>query len=100
MERLNIARLKALEERARSKSTPREGDIISPIIEDLNNVAEINYSVVAVGAEFRTQNQVVKMLAKNNPNSVRPKAPTNKMKRQDKVLPFPQRRLEAIRQEF
>ena len=76
-----------------------EGDIVTPILADIDNVNQINYSVVSVGAEFCTQSEVVKQLAQNDPNSIRPKAPANKMRRKDKVLPFPKRRMAAVRQE-
>ena len=100
MERMNIARMKALEARAKASQAPTvEGDIITPILADIDNANQINYSVVTVGAEFRTQSEVVKQLAQNDPNSIRPKAPANRMKRKDKVLPFPQRRMAAVRQE-
>ena len=118
MERMNLANLKALEDRAKSKLAPIAGDILTPIIDDINNTAEINYSVVAVGGGFCTQNEVVKQLAAsdpsaatttptthkevvrklatNGPNSVRPKAPKGKTGRVDRVLPFPKRRLAAM----
>ena len=100
MERMNIARMKALEARAKASRPPAvEGDIVTPILADIDNVNQINYSVVSVGAEFRTQSEVVKQLAQNDPNSIRPKAPANMMKRKDKVLPFPKRRMAAVRQE-
>ena len=99
MERMNLAKMKALEARARLAQPPTDGDIVTPIIADIDNAAEINYSVVAVGAEFRTQNEVTKKLAQNGPNTVRPKAPTTKMRREDRVLPFPKRRIAAVQQE-
>ena len=39
MERMNRANLKALEERAKAIQVPMDGDIITPIIGDINNTA-------------------------------------------------------------
>ena len=99
MERMAIAKLKALEERARLTKPAAQGDVVTDIINDINNTAEINYSVVAMGAEFRTQSEVIHKMATNDPNTVRPKAPTTKRKREDRVFPFPKRRLAAMRRE-
>ena len=38
-------------------------------------------------------------MATNDPNTVRPRAPTTKRKREDKLLPFPKRRLAAVLRE-
>ena len=98
MERLNKAKLKALDERVRQAPIPAEGDIVTPIINDINNTAEINYSVVAIGPEFVTQSEVTARVvrAENDPNSIRPNPPPTKQKRRDKVIPFPRRRLQAV----
>lgn len=100
MERMNIAKMKALKARAKlNQAPPMEGDIVTPILADIDNANEINYSVVSVGAGFCTQNEVVRKIDQSDPNSTRPKAPAMKMRREDKVLPFPKRRIAAVRQE-
>ena len=110
MERLS--RLQALKQRASMKPNvkTREGDIVTGIMQKIDKTAEINYSVVPVGAEFvmedelgATKNREI-VTATNNPLTVRPKPPKIIQKRQDKVLPFPQRRgstyKNSKRQEF
>ena len=95
MERLS--RLQALKQRASMKPKPREGDIVTGIMHEIDKTAEINNSVAPVGAEFvihelgATKNRVT-VTATNSPLTVRPRPPKTKQKRQDKVLPFPQRR--------
>ena len=55
MERMAIAKLKALEARARQAKPNTQGDVVTSIMNDIDNMAEINYSVVVVGAGFRTR---------------------------------------------
>ena len=99
------SRLQALKQRAsmKSKAKVREGDIVTEIMQKIDKTAEINYSVVPVGAEFVMEDEMgtnknrVIVTATNNPNTVRPKPPRTIKKRQDKVLPFPQRRGSAYK---
>ena len=103
MERLS--RLQALKQRAsmKPKAKAREGDIVTGIMQKIDKTAEINYSVVPVGAEFVMEDELganksrVIVTATNNPHTVRPKPPKIIQRRQDKVLPFPQRRGSAYK---
>ena len=115
MERLS--RLQALKQRAMMKPKPKEGDIVTNIMHEINKTTELNYCVTPVGANFIMESElgnpantvntadttncsdtnppVTTVIATNNPNSARPKPPKMKQSRVDKVLPFPGRRKQA-----
>ena len=103
MERLS--RLQALKQRAALKPQDREGDIVTGIIHEINKTADINYSIVPVAANFAMEKDLgepvnsVTIMATNDPNSTRPKPPTIKQRRQNRLIPFPQRQKQAKRQQ-
>ena len=87
------------------KPNDQEGDIVTGIIHEINKTAEINCSIVPVGANFAMEKDLgqpvnsVTVTATNDPNSTRPKPPKMKQSRQNKLLPFPQRQKQAKRQQ-
>ena len=99
MERLS--RLQALQQRALSRPKAKEGDILTGIMHEISKTAEINSSIVPVGAEFimekelgsTSNREVVK--ATNSPLTTRPKPPQQKHWRKNKVIPFPGRKKQA-----
>ena len=98
------ANLQALKKRAENR--PKDGDnLMSRIMHEMDNLAEINYSIATAGANFVTESEVVPstnkvvIQASNDPNSIRPKPPKSKNSRNDRVIPFPKRRKQAIQRE-
>ena len=102
MERLS--RLKALEQRALNAKAAKN-DMVDEIKYGMDKANEIRYSMVAVGAEIITEGEILTrhgqqvIMASNDPNTVRPKPPQVKQSRDKSVLPFPQRRRQAIARE-
>ena len=104
MERMQIAQLEALKQRAENaeKNKKKEG-VVQEILYGMNNLAEINYSVVPVRAEFVTEAEILPntnskiITATNDPLTVRPKPPSVKKAREQKVPPFPKGRKQAVK---
>ena len=100
MERMTKAKLHALKQRAANAEAKKKDDMISGIMYEMDKLKEINYSMAPVRADIITESEMTSnktvVPATNDPNSVRPKPPAAKLTREQKVLPFPQRRLKAF----
>ena len=109
MERMTMAKLNALKQRAINADANKPGTLVQEIMYDMDKAAEIRYSMAIVGAEFITESQMLPsspppttktvIPATNDPNTTRPRPPQVKYSREQKVLPFPKRRRQALTRE-
>ena len=103
MERMTKAKLHALKQHAANAEAKKKDNLVSGIIYEMDKLKEINYSMALVRAEVIAESKMLPkktvVAATNDPNSVRPKPPTVKLSREQKVLPFPKRRRQAFQRE-
>ena len=104
MERLQLAQLEALKQRAeKAERTQKNGGVVQEIMYGMDKLADINYSIVPVRAEFVTETEILPnpnkkiIAATNDPLTVGPKPPRVKQAREQKVLPFPKGRKQAVK---
>ena len=103
MERMTKARLQALKQRAMTAEASRKEGIVDGIMYEMEKLHNINYSMTTIGAEIVTEAEMLPaqnvVPATNDPNTIRPRPPKMKFSREQKVLPFPKRRRQALQQE-